>query len=313
MKIVSLGEIVVEIMATELNQKLSETGSFLGPFPSGAPAIFIDQVAKLGIDCAIIAAVGNDAFGDINLTRLSQSGVDISGVSVLDGENTGSAFVTYQDDGDRDFIFNIKNAACGKLSLKNANLNVLNNCTHLHIMGSSLINDDLLSLALKSIEIVKSNNGTISFDPNIRKELLNESMIASLITILKCTDIYMPSEAEITVLSRYDNTELAIKEYLEVLGISEVLLKQGRKGASVFTNTETYIQNAFLVEEIDPTGAGDCFGGAYIACRKMGKDIAKSLLVAAACGARSVTIKGPMEGTSRLQDLDIIFKGHCSV
>lgn len=304
MKIVSLGEIVVEIMATKLNQKLSETGLFMGPFPSGAPAIFIDQVAKLGVDCSIIAAVGKDGFGEINLTRLEHDGVDISGISVLDGETTGSAFVTYQDDGNRDFIFNINNAACGQLSLKNANLSVLDNCTHLHIMGSSLINEGLLSLALKSVQIVKNNNGTVSFDPNIRKELLNDSIMDSLITILKCTDIYMPSEAEATILSSYDDPELAIKEYLEEFGVSEVLLKQGEKGASVFTTTETYVQKAFVVEEVDPTGAGDCFGGAYISCRKMGKDIPSSLLIAAACGARSVTIKGPMEGTSRLEELD---------
>jgi len=303
MKIVSLGEIVVEIMATEINQLLSETGLFSGPFPSGAPAIFIDQVAKLGVDCSIISAVGKDGFGDINLKRLLKDGVDISGISVLEDEVTGSAFVTYQSNGDRDFIFNIRKAACGQLSLNNANLAVLDDCTHLHIMGSSLINQNIVDLCLTAIDIVKSNQGKVSFDPNIRKELLNENMKASLTKILANTDIYMPSEAEVTVLSSYDNDAAAIEEYFTRFKVSEIVLKQGAKGATVFTPSSTAQISAFLVDEVDPTGAGDCFGGAYIACRVKGMSIEESLSIAAQCGARSVTFKGPMEGTSTREEL----------
>jgi len=303
MKIVSLGEIVVEIMATEINQPLSETGLFSGPFPSGAPAIFIDQVAKLGVDCSIISAVGKDGFGDINLKRLLKDGVDIAGISVLEDEVTGSAFVTYQSNGERDFIFNIRKAACGQLSLNNANLAVLDDCTHLHIMGSSLINQNIVDLCLTAIDIVKSNQGKVSFDPNIRKELLNENMKASLTKILANTDIYMPSEAEVTVLSSYDNDAAAIEEYFTRFKVSEIVLKQGAKGATVFTPSSTAQISAFLVDEVDPTGAGDCFGGAYIACRVKGMSIEESLSIAAQCGARSVTFKGPMEGTSTREEL----------
>ncbi|BCL72606.1 putative carbohydrate kinase [Vibrio nigripulchritudo MADA3029] len=303
MKIVTIGEIVVEIMATEVDQALSETGTFTGPYPSGAPAIFIDQVAKLGVDCAIISAVGNDGFGRINLDRLKQDGVDVSGISVLDQETTGSAFVTYHADGSRDFIFNIKNAACGKLNLDNANLSVLEQSTHLHIMGSSLFNKDIASLTTKAIEIVKGNQGSVSFDPNIRKELLDASMKRSLIEILKVTDIFMPSEAEITSLSESNNLENAINEYFNVYGVSEIVLKQGEKGAKVFTRTHTFEQKAFPVEEVDPTGAGDCFGGAYVAFRLQSKPIEESLRLATECGSRSVTVSGPMEGTSRLDEL----------
>ncbi len=303
MKIVSLGEIVVEIMATEVNQSLSETGLFFGPYPSGAPAIFIDQVAKLGVDCSIISAVGKDRFGDINLKRLQIDGVDISGISVLDDEVTGSAFVTYKSNGERDFIFNIRKAACGQLSLDNANLGVLNDCTHLHIMGSSLINQNIVDLCLTAINIVKSNQGKVSFDPNIRKELLNENMKASLTEILVNTDVYMPSEAEVTVLSSFDNDAAAIEEYFTRFKVSEIVLKQGSKGATVFTPRTTAEISAFIVDEVDPTGAGDCFGGAYIACRVKGMTIEESLSIAAQCGARSVTFKGPMEGTSTREEL----------
>ena len=55
---------------------------------------------------------------------------------------------------------------------------------------------------------------------------------------------------------------------------------------------------------IDPTGAGDCFGGAYVACRRLGMPVAQSLAYANAAGARNVTFLGPMEGAGTRAELD---------
>ena len=41
-KIITIGEILVEIMAKNIGQEFTESGEFFGPYPSGAPAIFID-------------------------------------------------------------------------------------------------------------------------------------------------------------------------------------------------------------------------------------------------------------------------------
>ena len=65
----TMGEILVEIMRPDVGMPLHQTGEFLGPFPSGAPAIFIDTVARLGHTAGIIGGVGQDEFGDHCLTR----------------------------------------------------------------------------------------------------------------------------------------------------------------------------------------------------------------------------------------------------
>ena len=52
-KVVTLGEVLVEIVAKEKGRGFREPLELVGPFPSGAPAIFIDQVAKLGQPCGI--------------------------------------------------------------------------------------------------------------------------------------------------------------------------------------------------------------------------------------------------------------------
>jgi sugar/nucleoside kinase (ribokinase family) len=96
---------------------------------------------------------------------------------------------------------------------------------------------------------------------------------------------------------------------LLALGISEIVLKRGAAGASVFTRDGQTDAAGFAVEEIDPTGAGDCFGGAYIACRRLGLSIEASLNHANAAGALAVTARGPMEGAATGAALDAFIAG----
>ena len=60
---------------------------------------------------------------------------------------------------------------------------------------------------------------------------------------------------------------------------------------------------AFKVNEIDPTGAGDCFGGAFTALWLSDMPIDEALTLAAAAGAMAVTQRGPMEGAMPLATL----------
>ncbi len=72
----TMGEILVEVMRPRAGMALDQAGEFLGPFPSGAPAIFIDTVARLGHPAGIIGGVGEDDFGQCVLGRLERDGVD---------------------------------------------------------------------------------------------------------------------------------------------------------------------------------------------------------------------------------------------
>jgi fructokinase len=84
-----------------------------------------------------------------------------------------------------------------------------------------------------------------------------------------------------------------------------VVLKRGAAGATIFGRDGLRIDRpAFAVEEVDPTGAGDCFGGAYVTCRRLGMSAGEALAYANAAGARNVTFRGPMEGAGTLTELD---------
>src|SRR6185369_6595721 len=146
--ILTIGEILVEIMATTPGQGFRETAELVGPFPSGAPAIFIDQVARLGQPAAIIGCVGDDDFGRINLDRLRRDGVDVSAVRVDAEAITGSAFVRYRPDGQRDFVFNIRQSAAALVELNDGARAVIDRAAHLHVVGSSLISPSMIETIL---------------------------------------------------------------------------------------------------------------------------------------------------------------------
>ncbi|MCW8166457.1 sugar kinase [Verminephrobacter aporrectodeae subsp. tuberculatae] len=305
-KIMTMGEILVEIMATERGQSLRAPGRLLGPYASGAPAIFIDQVARLGHPAAIIACVGDDDFGWLNIERLQRDGVDTGSISVLPDAVTGSAFVTYRRNGERDFIFNITNSACAQLQPAHVNAAALRDCAHFHVMGSSLFSFRLIDAMKKAIDIVKGQGGTVSFDPNIRKEMLRIAEMREALTyILEFTDILLPSEHELSLLANAPDEAGAVRE-LFGKGVKEIVVKHGAQGCCYFAPGVRFALDAIPVEELDPTGAGDCFGATFVTCRRLGKTPDESLRYANASGALAVGAKGPMEGTSGFKQLDAL-------
>src|SRR5512146_2042888 len=103
-EIVTFGELLVEFVATRVGQTFDSPGTFEGPFASGAPAIFADQAARQGARVAIAGCVGQDAFGEAVLQRLVDDGVSIHGVKRCADHPTGTAFVAYRADGERQFV-----------------------------------------------------------------------------------------------------------------------------------------------------------------------------------------------------------------
>jgi len=308
--IVTIGEIVVEIMAEDPGEGFREPLRLRGPFPSGAPAIFIDQVARLGQKAGLISCVGDDDFGRLNVERLGRDGVDTSAIRVDPDQATGTAFVRYRPDGGRDFVFNIINSACGRTRITDEGERLLDGCGHVHVMGSSLFSPGLIEQATRAVDRVRSAGGTVSFDPNVRKEMLGApGMRAALGAMLRRCDLFLPSGPELTLLTEAGSERDAVAEILD-LGVSAVVVKRGAEGASHHDRDGTIRMPAFAVQEIDPTGAGDCFGATFVTCRFQGRSAADSLRYANASGARAVGVRGPMEGASSFAELDAFIARH---
>ncbi len=302
---IALGEIgEIDIGKRQLAAVVSDLHAG-ADIPGVVDDIGIDQCARMGGAAGIIASVGDDDFGRINVERLRADGADVSAISVSRDYPTGSAFVRYRDDGSRDFVFNIAKSAAAQISLNEASKALIAGAGHLHVMGTAFAIPGAWEITEHAIDVIKARSGSVSFDPNVRKELLAHAETkARFARLVEIADLILPSGQELFVAAGVEGEAEAIKALLS-RNASEVALKRGEAGSTFFGKDGSRIDcPAFRVEEIDPTGAGDCFGGAYVACRRLGMPAGKALDYANAAGARNVTVKGPMEGAGTRAELD---------
>lgn len=296
-EIISIGELIVDVMRMEVDQPLDRPGTFAGPFPSGAPAIFADQAALLGRTAGFIGAVGNDDFGSMDIARFTDHGVDTTYVAVVDDLSTGCAFVTYFSDGDRRFLFHIGNSAASHLPEPPEEY--FEGCRWLHICGSSLsAGERMREGCYRATRLAHEAGAKISLDPNLRPELLGgEQAVRDVIEpVLQRASLVLPSASEAEILTRTTTAEAACAALLD-RGVEIVALKRGEHGCVVYSADGTVEIPGYPVEAVDPTGAGDCFDAGFVVGLTEGLTMEECGRLANACGAAAAAVRGPMEGS----------------
>jgi len=303
--VLTVGELLAEFMAERVGQAFSEPGTFLGPYPSGAPAIFADQVAKTGSLAAMVGCVGQDGFGDLILNRLRRDGVEVSGIRRTDRLPTGTAFVTYRKNGSREFIFNLANSATSLIDTDAVDASFAEGCRFFHVMGTSLTSEGMVAAVKRSILLVKEAGGRVSFDPNVRPEVMSLDFIRGAINfVLKECHLLLPSEADLQYFCGNLPEAEAVRQLLSEGTLERVVVKNAAQGCTYYDRVQSIRVPSFKVTEVDPTGAGDCFGGTLISCLAQSIDLEKALTLANAAGALAVTKRGPMEGNTTLSELE---------
>jgi sugar/nucleoside kinase (ribokinase family) len=300
--IITIGEILVEILTEKVNQEFIASGTLLGPFPSGAPAIAIDQAARMGAKTAIIAKIGADDFGLLNKERLRQNGVDISHIIETKDNVTGTAFVTYFSNGDRKFIFHFTHAACGELCPADVKEEFVKNTKYLHIMGCSITGSPSMGEAImQAVRLAKKHKAGISFDPNIRPELLKGQIMDFYKEIIDSSDVLLAGKSELAFL--FQEADSAVTKLLAQKD-RIVVVKDGAENTRVYTRREAFRVPPFPAVNVDSTGAGDSFDGTFLALLCRGADIKTAAIYGNAAGAKAVAKRGPMEGNTNRAELE---------
>ncbi|MBD1206194.1 MAG: sugar kinase [Rhodobacteraceae bacterium] len=303
----SLGELLVEFVCMEKDGRNRRPATYRGPFPSGAPGIFIDQAARTGARAVFAGAVGTDAFGQVVLERLVADGVSDAMIRRV-ALPTGTAHVSYNSDGSRDFVFNMAPSAAahfpkGREAVEgflSAGVQVL------HVSGSALGDPEIRAAIAEVCEALHGAGVAISIDPNIRTELMTDAgYLAVVRRLIGMADYVLPSDADADLLW----PGVAFADWAAALPAQVVALKRGDKGAVARAGGAVIDLPAVRVEVVDPTGAGDCFCGTFVTLLAGGMDLSGALRRAVAAGALAVTALGPMEGNSDLARIERFMAG----
>lgn len=312
-EIITMGELLVEIMRPQEDIPLYESDYFRGPFPSGAPGIFISTAARLGHSTAIISGVGDDDFGENIMQRLQKDGVDVSRVLVSNEGHTGIAFVTYFADGERKFLFYMDNSPCVKAKAPKS-LEGLEDVKYMHIMGCSLMSDvQFAEEIVKTMNMLKKRGVKISFDPNVRLEMMKDPTVLQILReVLKNANILMPGVAELKMLTEEDDLDRAIAKVFQNEDLEILVLKNGSKGSEIYTRNGLEVkQPIYEVIQEDATGAGDSYDAAFICGLVEGKSLIEAAKMGAAAGALNAAAFGPMEGKISRENVFEMIEKNC--
>jgi sugar/nucleoside kinase (ribokinase family) len=309
----SIGELLVEFVCGGKDGQHRRAATYTGPYASGAGGIFISQAARCGGRCIFAGAVGDDAFGQVILERLLADGVNTSLIATIPGVPTGSAFVSYNGDGSRDFVYNIVHSAAAQFPADGAAIEkfVSFGTGVLHVSGSILSNPAMCEKVVSACRALHGRGIRISLDPNVRKELMgNASYFAAVKDLIAICAYFLPSEDDAAMLYPGESLEsFAAKLFNQ--GTEYVVLKKGGKGsAGIHRSGERHNFAAHKVEVVDPTGAGDCFCATFVTLTFSGGfGFEKALRYANAAGALAVTKVGPMEGNTSLKEIEVFLAG----
>jgi len=268
-------------MIGEGREKLLETSEYHSR-PGGAPANLAVAASRLGADVKMTATVGNDHFGKLLIQKLEEENVDTSDVKKIE-ENTTLAFVSLKENAEPEFSF--QRGADSKISVQQ----IKDSQDLIHIGSLPLTNNES---AENIIQTVEKTDAKVSFDPNLRDELVDNDYFETLNKVIENTDILFAANQEIKELG--DRDQLLQK-------VDEIVVSKGGKGAEVITENGTYSAEPPEVQVVDTTGAGDTLAGAYLAFRDEGVERALEKAVHAA--SLSIRKKGAMAAIPKRQEL----------
>ncbi len=145
------------------------------------------------------------------------------------------------------------------------------------------------------------------------KVLLDPAPVATFDeSIYPCLEFIKPNETEASALTgiKVEDEKSAVeaaKWFLE-RGVKHVIITLGANGVVFVDDTHEQYIPSFKVNAVDASGAGDTFGGAFLAGMAKGYDIADAIVFANVAAGISVTKVGCIESMPHLDEVEAFMK-----
>lgn len=133
--VVALGELLIDFTTQSID---SDGYPTMAAHPGGAPANFLAAIAKFGGKAGMLGKVGTDTFGKLLTNTLRGAGIETKGLVAADDVFTTLAFVTLDENGDREFAFARKPGADTQLTFDELDLSLIDETRVFHFGTLSL-------------------------------------------------------------------------------------------------------------------------------------------------------------------------------
>ncbi|WP_328952027.1 carbohydrate kinase [Streptomyces sp. NBC_01220] len=217
--------------------------------PGGSPANVAYGLARLGHDATLLTQLGADGNGRLIRDHLTAAGVDVR----TDGSTapTPSAVVTLDGAGRAAYSFEIT-WSLGPVSLERTP-------AHVHTGSIAAVTEPGASAVLAAVESLRTA-ATVSYDPNVRPELMgdHEAAVRRAELCVALSDVVKASDEDLEWLYPGEDPVTAAGRWLTT-GPAVVLVTRGGDGACAVLPDGPVTVEALPAEVVDTVGAGDAF------------------------------------------------------
>jgi sugar/nucleoside kinase (ribokinase family) len=247
-------------------------------------------ITRLGVAAKLIGKLGEDEAGRSLRATLLEGGVDLSAVT-SSAVPTSSTVVLVRSDGARAFLHRPGSSRTIEAAEVLPQLSDRKHFASFHFANPYSL-PRLRESAGEIVRCAREAGLTVSMDLGWDSQNEWGKVVDPALPWL---DFLFANEEEVRKISDCESVEQGA-EKLRAAGVRCLIVKCGERGCMVFSRHGILRQDAYKVDCVDTTGAGDCFVGGFLAARARGLSLAESARIANACGALSVQRLGSVAG-----------------
>jgi len=309
--LITIGRVSMDLFAENIGAPFVDiTGFETGV--GGSPTNIAIGSSKLGLNAALLTAVGDDEVGKFVLRYLGDAGVNIDHIPHKEGKRTGMAVVGIQPPDKFPLVFYREDPADVYLTIDDAAKLPIAQSRSLLLSGTALSRGTCRDATLFAAEEAQRHQIPTFMDLDLRPDQWSHPQAYGLNirTILPNLNIVIGTEEEFFAALAADPAQTMqgesihesqlqeLGELMQVVldaqsGPTVLVLKRGARGVTIYQQNHGSIDAAgYPVEILNTVGAGDAFASGLLYGYLNGWDWYQAARMANACGALVVTRHG---------------------
>ena len=251
-------------------------------------------VKRLGGNLIFVAKLGNDILGQQSVDYFKKEGIDTKYITLDENSASGVALISVDDHAENSIV-----VASGA--------NMLLNEQDVDKMLEEMCEGDILLMQLEIPLQTVEYAARKAFGKGV-KVVLNPAPARSLPKEL-FRHLYMvtPNRIEAEMLTGIkianDADVEKVAEEICAMGVKNVIITLGSKGCLIREEGVSYRIDAFKVEPVDTTAAGDTFNGALCVGLSEGMDLKQAAVMASKASSIAVTRMGAQSSIPYREEL----------